>query len=111
MRRLLCILVVLAWLPHAASAQFGANQYMQVGGMVLTSRGQPIPGCIVQLFNPDLGPSVPTSTGATGEYYFSLVPTNVRSLYTIRVTWSGAVIYNGIIRHPGIQEPIVIPVP
>jgi hypothetical protein len=106
LRRILGIALLAVLLPGVALAQF-----MQIGGVVVTSRGMPIPGCIVQLMSADVGPSYPISTGPTGEYYFPQVPTRVNSLYTIQVRWDGNVIFNGIIRGPGIQPPIVIPTP
>lgn len=86
-------------------------QYMQIGGTIMTSRGVPIPGCIVILLNPSIGQSYPISTGANGEYFFPQVPSQVATLYTIRVIWNGTIIYQGVVSHPGIQEPIRIPVP
>jgi hypothetical protein len=83
--------------------------FMQVGGTVLTSRGQPIPGCLVVLRNPEVGDSFPVSTGATGAYFFPQVPTVVQTLYVIEVHWNGQIIFRGLVRHPGLQEPVVIP--
>jgi hypothetical protein len=107
-RRTLALPLLLALLLLPASAR---AQYMQISGVVMTSRGTPIPGCVVQLINPDVGPSYPVSTGAGGEYAFPEVPTKVRSLYTLQVRWKDSVIYRGIIRRPGVQPPIVIQLP
>lgn len=85
--------------------------YMQISGVVVTSRGVPIPGCLVRLQNPDVGLSYPVSTGPAGDYYFPEVPTQVRTLYVIQVFWNGSIIYNGIVYQPGLQPPITIPVP
>ena len=100
-------LLALPLICQAAHAQ----TTMQLAGVVQTSRGAPIPGCAVQLFNPAFGPSPPTMTNGGGQYAFFQIPSQVAQLYTITVMWNGTVIYRGFVRHPGPQEPIVIPVP
>ena len=84
---------------------------MQLVGVVQTSRGVAIPGCAVVLFNPAVGQSQPSITNGLGQYSFFQIPSQVAQLYTITVFWNGTVIYRGFVRHPGVQEPIIIPVP
>jgi hypothetical protein len=84
---------------------------MAVWGVIMTSRGVPIPGCLVQLINQDVGASNIVSTEGDGGYIFPQVPSNVRSLYEIQVHWQGNLIAANLVRHPGQQEPIVIQVP
>jgi hypothetical protein len=105
MRRVCLTLLAAVLVPCVSFAQ-----YMQIAGVVMTSRGVPLPGCIVQIFG-DPGPSYPVSTGAQGEYFFPQVPNQVLHLYTIQVRWGDQLIYTGMISHPGQQEPIVINVP
>lgn len=111
MKRALSIAFLLVLLPCLAFSQGMPGPYMQISGVVITSRGMPIPGCIVQLQNQEVGASYPVSTGAAGDYYFPQVPTQVRTLYIIQVFWNGNVIYNGLVYQPGLQPPITIPVP
>ena len=109
MRRALLPLVGLALLLGFA---FPASaQYMQVTGIVITSRGIPVPGCAVQLLSTDLGPSIIVTTGGNGGFFFDAIPTNVRSLYTLQVRWGENVIYQGFVTRPGLQPNIIIPVP
>ena len=111
MKRLLSIALLVALLQCLAFSQGMPGQYMQINGVVVTSRGVPVPGCIVQLQNPEVGPSYQVSTGAAGDYYFPEVPTQVQTLYMIQVFWNGNMIYNGLIERPGTQAPIMIAVP
>ena len=106
MKAALAALLALPLVCEAAHAQT-----MQLVGVVQTSRGMPIPGCTVQLFNAAIGESRPSITNGFGQYSFLDIPSNVAQLYTIAVMWNGTVIYRGFVRHPGPQEPIVIPVP
>ena len=103
----LLALLALPFVGEAAHAQ----AVMQLGGVVQTSRGAPIPGCTVMLSNPAAKASRPSMTNGLGQYAFYQIPSRVAQLYTITVTWNRTVIYRGFVRHPGAQEPIVIPVP
>ncbi len=96
----------------ALSASISAQTpgYMQLGGRIMTSRGVPISGCAVQLFG-DPGPSGIIVSGPEGDFFFAQVPANVPHLYTLRVTCGAQVIYQGLVQSPGLQPPIVIPVP
>lgn len=109
---LLLALCLAAATPHPrAAAQQAQPGYMSIAGQVVTSRGVPIPGVTVQLVSPDVGASYPVTTGPNGEYFFPHVPTNVRSLYVIRVLWGSNQIYQGVVERPGTQRTIVIQVP
>jgi hypothetical protein len=83
-------------------------QSMEVAGVIRTSRGVPIPGCVVTLVNPDKSAIDSVETGTLGDYYFSEVPTDVDALYTIEVRWGRSILYRGLVRNDGMQEPIVI---
>ncbi len=77
-----------------------------VSGVVINRAGAPVGGLTVQLFHPELGPSLPVQTTPSGGYYFPSVPSNVRTPYVIEIRWGQQVIYRDYLRHLGQQEPI-----
>jgi hypothetical protein len=69
---------------------------------------EPRGGLRVQLFNPQIGPSVPAMTTPQGYCRFQYMSMNVKAPYEIRVMWGNRIVYRQYLRHLGQQLPIIL---